>query len=235
MRTPLPAARQAVVGRAARDGVHQVLAAQRLHRRHALFGQPGVQTSENALAHQRRRCSTPPLNSTCVGQARPLGPRRTAPCSAAGRLLPQEARQVPRDGGVGRVGQADLLQAHAALPRAAYRVLGTAGRKPSRRMRSMSARCSLALMVPPTSPVPLPRMVTGCSSALAIRDRAASPWPRGSCAHSAWSCRLSMRVPFSASRCATMPRQREVDVVAAQQDVLAHGDAVERQFAVLLR
>ncbi len=40
-----------------------------------------------------------------------------------------------------------------------------------------------------------------------------------------------MRVPFSASRCATSAGQRQIDVVAAQQDVLAHRDAFERQLA----
>ena len=50
--------------------------------------------------------------------------------------------------------------------------------------------------------------------------------------HSAWSCRLSMRVPFSARRCADDAGQRQIDIVAAQQDVLAHRDALQRQLAV---
>ena len=60
---------------------------------------------------------TPPLNSTCVGQAMPLGPRRTgAPGVPSRPCRREELREVPRDRRVGRVGQADLLQAHA--PRA---------------------------------------------------------------------------------------------------------------------
>ena len=47
----------------------------------------------------------------------------------------------------------------------ASRVLRDGGKKPSPRTWSMSSRCTVALIVPPTRPVPLPRMVTGCSSA----------------------------------------------------------------------
>ena len=54
MRTPLPCARSAVIGRAARHGVHQIFAAERLHRRQAFFGEPGVEHVEDALAHELR-------------------------------------------------------------------------------------------------------------------------------------------------------------------------------------
>ena len=39
--------------------------------------------------------------------------------------------------------------------------------------------------------------------------------------------------PEAARRCCRTPRQRQVHVVAAQQDVVANGDAFQRQFAVL--
>ena len=113
--------------------------------------------------------STPPLNSTCVGHARPLGPRRTAPCSARRRLLPQEARHVPRDRRIGRIGQPEFLQAHAALraPACPCSPPPAESRRPApARYRS---RSSVALIVPPTRPVPLPRIVTGCFLRVRLR------------------------------------------------------------------
>ena len=89
-------------------------------------------------------------------------------------------------------------------------------------------------MVPPTSPVPLPRIVTGSSLAFDPGSSSFSLATR-QLFHSACSCRLSMRVPFSARLSADQARQRQVDIVAAQQDVLADGDALERQFAVAAR
>ena len=160
-----------------------------------------------------------------MGQARPLGPRRTAPCSRRGRLLPQEARQVPRDRRVGGVGQAELLQARRAAAARGISVLATAGRKPSPSTRSMSSRSSVALIVPPTRPVPLPRIVTGCSLAFDAGSSSFSLATRQLC-HSA--CMLAA---VDARALLGQPLrhhagQRQVDVVAAQQDVLAHRHAV---------
>ena len=61
---------------------------------------------------------TPPLKSTWVGQARPLAPAsdRRGDVAAAAVCRVKEPREVPRDGGVGRVRQADLLKPDAALP-----------------------------------------------------------------------------------------------------------------------
>jgi hypothetical protein len=74
-------ARESVISRAARDGVHQVFAAELLDGR-----QPSSASQEFSTLRIRSRIrpafSTPPLNRIWVGQARPLGPRRTPPCSA---------------------------------------------------------------------------------------------------------------------------------------------------------
>ena len=111
--------------------------------------------------------------------------------------------------------------------------LDTTGKKPSRRTASRSARRSLALIVPPTRPVPLPRIVTGLLvgfrsrlEQLFLGDAAIVP----------------ERVKLQAVELGSLLRQlafdgagqREIHVVAAEQDVLADGHAVERQFAIAL-
>ena len=47
------------------------------------------------------------------------------------RLLAEEARQVPSDGGIGRVGQPDFLQRRRGAACAGISLLATAGKKPS--------------------------------------------------------------------------------------------------------
>ena len=97
-------------------------------------------------------------------------PARSAPHRAVlrrGRLLPQEARHVARDRRrrprtAGRSPAGPMRRCCAGIS-----VLATAGRKPSSSTCSISPPCSVALIVPPTSPVPLPRMVTGASFAFA--------------------------------------------------------------------
>ena len=42
-----------------------------------------------------------------------------------------------------------------------------------------------------------------------------------------------MRWPSSSRRCCTTPRERQVHVVAAEQDVIADRDALEREIAVV--
>ena len=89
-------------------------------------------------------------------------------------------------------------------------------------------------MVPPTSPVPLPRIVTGCSFA----------FEPGS---SSFSLATRQLRPQRLVLPAVDPRallrqsvrhhagQREIDVVAAQQNVLAHRHAVQARVRRSLR
>ena len=90
----------------------------------------------------------------------------------------------------------------------------------------MSSRRSAALMVPPTRPLPLPRIVTGCSLArraglqqLLLGDAAIVP--------------QRLQLPAVEARAFLRQTlrhhagQRQIDIVAAQQNVLAHGHAVQ--------
>ena len=80
-----PAARQAVVGGAPRDGVVEIGRVEHVaivERLEAFAGQPAVQDVDDPRA-QRSAFITPPLKSTCVGHARPLAPRRIAAARAA--------------------------------------------------------------------------------------------------------------------------------------------------------
>ena len=96
----------------------------------------------------------------------------------------------------------------------------------------MSSRSSLVLMVPPTRPVPRPRIVTASSRFLLSLSSRRSLAKRH-CCHSACNCIESSFGSFGGQLLLEMPRQREIDVVAAQQDVLADGDALELQLARL--
>ncbi len=61
---------------------------------------------------------TPPLKRTCVGHASPVDPRLIAgPVPPASVWRAQESREMARDGGIGGVRQPHLLQADTALPR----------------------------------------------------------------------------------------------------------------------
>jgi len=85
-------------------------------------------------------------------------------------------------------------------------------------------------MVPPTRPVPFPKMVTACSLALEPGSSSFSLAVR-QLFQRACSWRLSIRVPFCARRFGDHVSQGQVDVIAAEQDVFTHGYAAERQLA----
>ncbi len=89
-------------------------------------------------------------------------------------------------------------------------------------------------MVPPTRPVPRPRMVTGFLALLvAFVEQAffgeAALLPKRVQLHRVELGSLGGELLLE------MTGEREVHVVAAQQDVLADGHAVELQFAVTIR
>ena len=93
---------------------------ERLDGRHAFLCEPAVQRFKDALAHELgMQHAAVEQDVRGAGQAAGAAPH--AAMFGGGRLLAQEARQVAGDGGIGGVGQADLLPAGAALARWACR------------------------------------------------------------------------------------------------------------------
>ena len=86
--------------------------------------------------------------------------------------------------------------------------------------------------MPPTTPVPLPRIVTALIGLRLLR-RAAFPWRRGNCSTAPEAGSYRFRA-FRRELLGDEARQREIDIVAAEQDVLADGHALELQFAGVL-
>ena len=83
------------------------------------------------------------------------------------------------------------------------------------------------------SDVPRPRMTTGSESRSGLPS-SRSLALRQAC-HRLRNCQLSSCVPCCASLPRTAWAKRQVHVVAAEQDVLAYGHALQVQIAVLLR
>ena len=147
------------------------------------------------------------------------------------RLLPQETRQMTRDSGIGGVGQPDLGEAHLAALRHIVarhrrqktlvqktldvfgRKLGLDGPPHQSRAAAQDRHRLLALLV-------------------VLREQPLLGQP----------ALLPQRVqlhrvelgPFGGQLLLQMPGQREIDIVASQQDVLAHRHALQRQFSGLL-
>jgi len=81
-----------------------------------LFGQPGIQHAQDPLADEAGiQHAAVEQDMGRAGQA--AGSAAHAAMFDAGGLLAQEAGQMAGHGGIGGVGQADLLQAGAALAR----------------------------------------------------------------------------------------------------------------------
>ena len=138
---------------------------------------------------------------------------------------------MPRDGRVGGIRQADFLQADAPLP--LRHVLARRRREESHRQHlldlfALQLRFDRAADQARALAENRDRLFVG----LRFRDRAAFPWPARQLFQSACSWKPSIFVPFAARSPATRVGQREIDVVAAEQDVFADGDALELQFAV---
>jgi len=124
------ASSQAVIGGAARDGVHQVLPARGL-----TGSMPSAASQESSASVMRWRTRaalrTPSVEQNVGGASQAARPAAYGAVLGGGGLLAEEARQLASDGGIGGVGQSDFLQAGAALEHG-ISVLGTAGRKPRR-------------------------------------------------------------------------------------------------------
>ncbi len=219
---------RAVVSRAARDGVHQVFAGERLHGREAFLGQPAIQHFEQALANERRMHDAA-VEENVGGAGQAAGPRRTALCSDAAACWRRNFARWRVMAASERIGQAHFLQADAAGAVRHFSARRRAGRKPSSTC-SICSRRSFALMVPPIRLEPLPRIVTGRFvgirfgvEQLFFGEAAVVPE------------RLQLEaVDLRAVRgqiAGDGVGQREIDVVAAEQDVFADGDAFQLQFA----
>ena len=178
---------------------------------------------------------TPPLKSTCVGRRG----RRTAPDRPTSRRPPprcaQEPRQVPRDGRVGGVRQAELLQADAPLARRHRIARARRGKKPSTSTLFTIVRASASvLIVPPISlRAAAEHRHRRCGAGTVAEAALPSPAAPGATARAA--ARRRACGPAAASRCCSSAGEREVHVVAAEQDVVADGHALEREVAVALR
>ena len=220
------APRQAVVRRAARDGVFEVAAARARARRPRAGAEPAVEHVDQALRAARSARMTPPLNSTAVGRGAITARRR--------RLAAEEVRQVAGDGRVGGVRQAELLQAGAPLRLRPVAELRSAGRSRRPASRSTSARSTSVRSA----------AADHLAAAAEDRDRHACRRCRRSSSRSLASRQLATQAAqlprrraacrSAASRSRTLIGEREVHVVAAEQDVVADGDALERQLAALL-
>ena len=149
-----------------------------------------------------------------------------------GRLLPQEARHVPGDGGIGGVRQSDLLQAHAPLPRRhilAGHVREEALAQNALDVVAMQRRLDGAAHQAGSLAQDghrLLRLLGGRIEQLFLGHAAVVPQRLQL---QAVDLRALLRQPVG-----HQARQRQVDIVAAQQDVLAYGNPVQRQFAALL-
>ncbi len=139
----------------------------------------------------------------------------------------EERGQVPGDGGIGHVRQAEFAEEAALLflgsvPRS------VSGRKPSRVSSRASARRISVSSVPPISEEPPPRTVIstlGKRGSLSRRSLAAEHWRRRPLR---W--RMESGEP---SLVLDQPGEGEVEVIAAKQEVLADGGAGELDAVVL--
>ena len=228
------APRQPVVGGALRDGMIQVGRVEHVaivERLESFVGQPAAQDVDDPRAQRLR------LHHAAVEQhvrragqaARAAADRRRG--AAAGRLDAQEPREVTGDGRIGGVGQADFLQADAPLTRR-HRLA------PDRREESLEQRLVDVVEGQRRGD----RAADQLRAAAEQRDRV---FRVGGVTEQRFFREPGL-VPEAVQlpgvdlvaggfqALLEQPRQREIHVVAAEQDVLADGHALERQVAVAL-
>ncbi len=176
---------------------------------------------------------TPPLNRRCVGQATPLGPRRIA--DAAGPPAACRARKRARC----RVtaGSAAYGNPSSWRPTCRRRAGISSDRdvgeeSVDEHLRPDRSRRSSPRSMPPISRVPLPSTVTGCAS------RAGSANSVSFATRRLVPQRLQLpgvdAVSLLLEPLLHQARERQIHVVAAEQDVIANRDALEREIAVVL-
>ena len=142
------------------------------------------------------------------------------------RLAREKGGEVPCNAGILRVRQAHLRQSRAPRRARGSSVTPTFGMKPSMRMRVTSSRVNSSLIVPPTSAEPRLGIEIGAFFSFGIGEQ------------------KLFRLTASVSQRRELPgiqilalremvREREVHIVAAEQDVIADGHARELQIAIL--
>ena len=179
--------------------------------------------------------NTPPLNSTCVGQASPLGPRRTAPCSALDACCRRNfamCRVIAASAAYGNPISCNPTRRCAVRH---FRARDSRQKSFAAARGSMSSRSSDALMVPPTRPVPLPRIVTGCSFAFESGSSSFSFAMPALAARAREAAELIELRALLGKPLRHHAGERQIHVVAAEQNMLADRDAFQRQFAALVR
>ena len=128
---PRAAARHAVVRGAARNGVIQIGRIEHDDRLEPFCREPQFRTA-TIRSWSAAAFMTPPLNSTCVGHARPLRPRRTG-ARAAAASTPAATGSVRGDcvtAGSAGIRQPELLQTQRAAGGRASRRAAPPGRIP---------------------------------------------------------------------------------------------------------
>ena len=167
------------------------------------------------------------------GASRALARREPSSCASAPACRVRNAGEVPRDGGIRRVRQAELRQAARARAVTGRASRATCGKKPSTSvLRHLVARQLGAQRRRRAAPSPREAIAMGAAASAASAS-SRSLATRHACTRLA-CCHRSSALP---SRLELLPhevREREVHVVAAEQDVVAHGDAHELQRAVPL-
>ena len=229
-----PCARQPVGRRAARDGEIESAPSRTRRRRGAVLGEPRRRACATTRSRSARALHDAAVEENAVGcratcAALPLG--RSG--SAARLTCAEERREVPRDRGIRRVRQAELRERRARARRRARASFGTSGKKPS------TSVCSTSSRVSSVRSGPAEELGAAARRSAMGTDRhglvAEEPLLRG-------AARVRERRDLPAiERLAPRPRaglhdvrEREVHVVAAEQDVIADRDAREREAPALL-
>ena len=133
----------------------------------------------------------------------------------------KKRRQMTRHGRIGYIGQADFAK-RAALFFLGLSLNSHSGRKPSSASSRTSSRRISVLSVPPTSDDPPPSTVistlfrSGCESSFLFGRRALA----------AQSAALAHGERFAELRL-HQPRERQIQIVTAQQQMLSDGGARE--------
>ena len=174
---------------------------------------------------------TPPLKSTCVGHARPLGPRRTADVAAAAtgcRRNFARCRVIAASAAYGRPSSWKPTRRW----RAGIASLATRGRNPSSSTARRSSAVTSVRIEPPISLLPRPSSVTGCDAERRIAEERFLREPR-LVPQPVQLPRVDL-VALLLEAHLQHAREGEVHVVAAEQDVLADRHPLEPQLAALL-
>ena len=232
---PLAAAREAVRRSAARDGEIEVGPFEHADTRRPVGRQPRVERGDEPIAERR------PLHHAAVEEERRRCKGALPLAFGAGK--PSSLRVAPawraRNAARCRVTAASEAYGRpswvrAPRARAAGRALAsTSGKKPSTRVVVTSSRVSSARRPPPRSFEPRDAIAIGAADELRVGEKPllGDPARVRERDHLPAVDFLSVRLELLADHV----REREVHVVAAEQDVVAHRDARELERAVAVQ